>query len=149
MGLRTFVASTGLVILFVLALFIFMVEFLGTNNPDALTSLDPSVNRTFQSLKERASELDSIAGNAQDLVAETKPSAEFIFLIAYSFLAIPLLFLGFLVKSMVNIVTLPFVLLFGGGNSPFYIIFTIVNSILLITVVILIVKRMRGEQDTG
>ena len=148
MGLKQFIGGIGLVMLFAIACFIFMIKFITVNNPTSLVSSDPIINSTLNSFQDRATELQKLGEDSKNALASDEPTLIYLFLIFYSAFAIPLQFLTFLVLSIGTIGTTMFSLFFGKGSSPFYIILGVVNGILIITIVIAIIKAIRTG-DSG
>jgi hypothetical protein len=156
-GLRPFLAGIGLVILFGIALFTFMVEFIAVNNPDpiGLVASNPQINATMQSFNARAAELEALGESSKRLLTDAEPSPTYIFLIGLAFFQIPWYTVSFLAGSIGTIGLMMWTMFFGVGSSPFSVgsspfsvILGVVNGILIIGVVLAIVKAIRtGESE--
>ena len=148
-GLRAFLAGSGLVVLFGIALYMFAFQFIAVNNPDPITSLDPTLNQSLQSLQARADDLQSLGDSSKALLeAENEPSAIYLFLIVKSAFTIPFAFLSFMLASVGTFGTIIFTGIFGTGSSPFNIILSVALSIALLTAIILIIRAIRtGETE--
>lgn len=147
-GLRPFLGGVGLIIVFGIALFMFMIGFIGVNNPSYDVDNDPFVNSSAGSLNLRAEELKSLGDSSLQLIETAEPSPQFLFLIFKSAFYIPLGFLSFLIKSVGTILLILWVSLFGIGGSDFSIIFGVISGLILLTIVILIMRAIRtGETE--
>lgn len=147
-GIRQLASGIGLVVLFGIGLFFFMIQMIALNNPEPLVSNIPAVNSTLQSLQDRADQLEDLSESSKQLLAEDTPSAVFVFLIIQSAFYIPIGFISFLIQGVGTLITLIFTSLFGAGSNPFYIILAVVNSILVLIIVLAIVRAVRsGETE--
>ena len=147
-GIKQIIGGLGLVILFSIAALFFMIEMIQINNPDSLVNNDPYISSTINTLNETTQIFKTTGENAQETLASDKPSSTFVFLIIRSAFDIPFSFLSFTVLGLGQIITVFFTLLFGQGQNQFYIVFGVINTILLITIVIAIIKAVRtGEVD--
>lgn len=149
MGLRQFLAGTGLVIVFGIAVYMFLIGMVSQNNPSSDIFYDPQLNQSLNPLQDRATELQELGGTSKTLLMErSEPSLSYIYLIVYSALAIPLGFVLFLTKSIFTIMGVLWNSLVGIGGSSFDIVFGAITSILIITIVILVMRAIRtGETE--
>lgn len=148
MGLRQFMIGLGAIVLFSLACIIFMNTFIAENNPSSELIGDPWVNSTLASFEERASELEELGEDTKDLLAEDKPSAAYYFLIIPNAFYVLISFLVFIPKMIGTILVTVFLMFFGRGDSPYYIVMGVISAILTLTLVLFILKAIRtGETE--
>lgn len=144
MDLLKSIAGFSLVILFSLALFIFMVRFIDANNPQqSLSSTDPFVNDSLQALQDRADELDDVVESSQEILDSAKLSPVFLFVILEAAFTVPIGFAVFLFKAVGTIFVILFTSLFGTGENPYHFVLGIIGSIVLITIVVSIIREIR------
>lgn len=148
MGIKELLSGVGIVILFVIAMLYFMISFIQTNNPEGFNSGSDIayLNSTLQDFNERAQALQAASENAKNLIEAEQPSAVYVFLIIVSAFTIPPSFLAFLISGAFAIVTITFTSLFGVGPSAFYIVFAVINGLLMIAIVLAILKAIRLGQ---
>jgi hypothetical protein len=146
MALLKFLSGMGAVLIFGIAIFMFMINFIGTNNPDALIdSSNPFINESLSELQERADELQELGTTSKERLEADTPSPVYVFLIILSAFTVPLGFLAILIKGIGTVLVITFTSLFGQGASPYYTILAVINGIILITIVILIIREIRGR----
>ncbi len=150
--LKKLISGYAMVILFAMAMFIFMISFLGSNNSDSSILNNTYINSTAESFKASAKNVQEIGEKSKDLLeTDSNPvkAVLFPFLIIYAGYTVVLSFFGFLVNGLVIIPTALFSLLFGGGgiegnsNTGFFIVFAVINGVLLVGIVLAVLKGMR------
>lgn len=143
MGILKFTGGIALILVFGIACIMFMLTFITQNNPTSLVLSDPLINQSATQINLRAEELQALGETSKQLLAQSEPSATYVFLIFRAAWEIPLGFLAFLIKGVGTILTLPFAALFGTGSSPFSVVWGIVSALMLITVVLIILREAR------
>lgn len=141
--IKSFIGGIGLVLIFALALSIFMLNFITTNNPTSNVLNNTDFNASITSLQSSATSLKSVGDTSKSLLTSYQPSPIYLFLIIYSAFAIPLGFLSAMVSGLNAIVTLLVTFIFGQGDSPFSIVIGVINGLLLIGVVLAILDAIR------
>lgn len=135
-----------LVTLFTISLFMFMTTFLTYNNPESPVLTNSQVNQTFFALNNTLTSFQITANNSQALLSGDEPSTTLVFLILKSAWKIPLNTLTFLKDGVTVFTSFVFVNLLGIGSSPFALVFSVINAILVITIVFLIIYFIRTGQ---
>lgn len=148
-GLRPYLISFAMVLLFGFFILGFSLTFLQTNNPNSAI-LTSTGNNISSSLNDALINFSSTSTNAFFTLAKENPSpTDYIFLIFRGAFDIPISFLGLILKGGNAIVQMLFV---GFGGTPFAVVLTITISMILsvmaITAVFLVIKAIRsGESE--
>lgn len=144
-GIRNLFNGIGLIILFGIALFTFMIGIISSNNPSSDILNNTLINTSLQSFQSSADQLQDVGESSKNLLTSYEPSPVFVFLIIYSAFAIPLNLLEFIIIGTVNIASFIFKVIFGiGSNNQFGIIMGVITGILGIAVVLAILRAIRG-----
>ncbi len=155
--LKALITGYAMVILFSMAGFIFMIQFLSLNNPDSAILNNKYINDTSEAFQSSAKKIQDVGESAKGIL-ETDSSPQkallFPFLIIFAGFSVVINFLGFLTEGLVLIPLTLFTLIFGAGGSPgdsgtgSFIIFAVINGLLLVGIVLAVLKGMRTG-DTG
>lgn len=152
-GLRPFLTGVALVLLFSIASFTFMMTFIGENNPTSPIINDPNINSSINTLKSATTSFSDAGSYVSNLLSEAEPSPLYLFLIFGAAFYIPIAFIAFLAQGITGIITFVFITIFSGGqgvgqSNSYWIVFSVISSILIITIVFLIVRAIRtGETE--
>lgn len=147
-GFRPMIIGAVLTALFAVCLFTFMVTFTQSNNPTSPLLTDQnfsSITNSVNSMNNSLTSFGTTTNNAISTLNGSSPSLAFLFLIFNGAFTIPLSFLATGANLFGNLTSLASIQLLG---SPFAIVFSILMSILLVTLVLLIIKFIRtGEEE--
>lgn len=147
-GLTSFLEGIGLVLLFSIALIIFLQRFIYVNNPDSTAFNDATINASLNKFKTAGTNLENIGNDAADVLSKDQPTAVYLFLILKSAFTIPLNFLSFLVNSVGGILVFLFSSIFGANaGNPFSIVLGIIGGIMIIGIVLAIIRNIRTGDD--
>lgn len=146
-GLRPLINGIVIVLLFSLAIFVFMFNTLLVNNPSSPVLTNPAVNSTINSLNSSISSFENAASNAQTSLATDKPTAStYLFLIMKSAFFVPMIFLNVITSGIGLFTGFIFTNLLGAGGSPFFLAFAVFNGIMIVAAVFLIISYIRTGQ---
>lgn len=150
LGLRPYITSIVLTVLFTLSILLFSIGYIQETNPDNSLLNDSRLNNSITDLNTSINDLTSVSNSVYDQLGESEPTAtDYLFLMFKGAFYIPIAFLGFLFNGITTIGSVLYITLGGGllGGITTTII-GIITSILIIAVVFLIVKNIRsGESE--
>jgi hypothetical protein len=148
MGLRPLISGLIMIVIFSFCLVTFAIIFITQNNPESEIAYDESLNRFQSSLSGNASAFKEMQESTSALLSSDDPSAtDYLFLIFKSAFYIP----KTLFSLVGSTITLFFSFIFeqlGGGeaNNPLFVVFIMVNAIIIITAILYVIKAIRSGE---
>lgn len=146
-GLRPFITGVGIIMIFGIAMYMFMIGIISQNNPDP--DFLGGQNSSLSSLQDRADELQDLGESSRGLLQNAELSPTYIFVIIKAAFDIPIGFIGFFVNSIITIFKdVIWATIFGVEANEFDIVYGVLSAIVLLTIVLLILKAIRtGETE--
>lgn len=150
-GLRPMLIGIMVVLLFAVAMLSFMIGFIQLNNPNSnIFDAKYGLNSSLNSLNHSISEFEKTGKAAQEIMngAQASP-VQYVFLIFKQAFDIPISFLGTAISSFGAIMGFIFAGIGGtAGLGSLFLVFAVINTAIIITVIFLIIKAIRsGETE--